>query len=128
VKRFRFFLALGLMACAMAAAQERPQAQEPPEEDEALREKEYSFNPLQASKELKIGLFYLKKGSLKAAANRFAEATKWDPTSAEAWLKLGETRERLKDKDGAREAYAKYLEAAPDAKNATAIKKKIQAR
>ena len=52
-------------------------------------------------------------------------ATKWDPGSAEAFLKLGEADEKLKDRDGAREAYTKYLALAPDAKNAAEIKKKI---
>ncbi|MDX1979676.1 MAG: tetratricopeptide repeat protein [Bryobacteraceae bacterium] len=126
--RFPSILAVLLLAGGLAAAQEKPQVQEPPEEDEGLKAREYGFNPLQASKEIKVGLYYLKKGSVKAAANRFEEATKWDPTSAEAWLRLGEARERLKNKEGAREAYAKYLEAAPDAKNATAIRKKLQAR
>ena len=35
--------------------------------------------------------------------------------------------EKMKDKAGAKEAYAKYLDLAPDAKNAAAIKKKIGA-
>lgn len=98
---------------------------EPPEEDESLRPKVYDFNPLQASKELKIGLYYFKKGSYKAAMRRFEEATKWDPTSAEAFLHLGETREKAKDTAGAKDAYAKYLELAPDSKLAPALRKKF---
>ncbi len=113
----------GLML-ALALMAQNPKPQEPPEEDEGSKTKEYGFNPLQASKEVKIGQYYFKKGKHAAAARRFEEATKWDPTSAEAWLLLGETREKLKDAAGAREAYAKYLEAAPDAKNAAAIRKK----
>ena len=49
------------------------QEQAPPEEDEALVPKEYSFNPLQASKEMTAGNFYFKKGNYRAAAHRFED-------------------------------------------------------
>jgi len=101
------------------------QEQEPPEEDESLAPKEYSFNPLQASKELKIGNYYFKKGSYRAAAQRFLEATRWDNTLAEAFLRLGEAREKQRDRKGAAEAYAKYLELAPDAKEASEVKRRL---
>jgi hypothetical protein len=47
------------------AAQHPPKGamQEPEEEDESLKPKEYSFNPLQAEKEVRVGNFYFKKGS-----------------------------------------------------------------
>ena len=104
---------------------EAPQQQEPPEEDETLKPKEYGFNPLQAVKEVKTGLFYKKKKSWKAAARRFQEAIKWDPNSAEAYINLGEVLEKMNDHAGAKEAFAKYLEVAPDSKNAPAIRKKL---
>src|ERR1700730_6854898 len=63
---------------------------EPPEEDDAAKPKEYAFNPLQAEHELRVGEFYMKKGSYAAAVARFTEATKWNPTLAEAYLRLGE--------------------------------------
>ena len=102
-----------------------PQEQAPPEEDESLRPKEYSFNPLQAAKELKVGNYYFKKGNYRAAAQRFQEATRWDNTLAEAFLRLGEAREKLHDRKAANEAYAKYLEIAPDAKDAPDVKKRL---
>ena len=43
---------------------------------------------------------------------------------AEAFLKLGESEEKLNDHAAAREAYEKYLELAPTAKNAPAIRKR----
>ena len=101
------------------------QEQEPPEEDESLKPKEYAFNPLQASQDLKVGDFYFKKRSYKAAARRFEEATHWDPTNAQAYLRLGEAREKLKDEKAAKAAYAKYLELAPDSKDADLIRKKV---
>jgi tetratricopeptide (TPR) repeat protein len=106
-------------------APQQPQEQAPPEEDESLVPKEYSFNPLQASKELKIGNYYFKKGNYRAAALRFQEATRWDGTLAEAYLRLGEAKEKQHDKKAAAEAYAKYLEIAPDAKDAAEVKKRL---
>ena len=102
------------------------QEEVPPEEDEGLAPKVYTFNPLQADKEIRIGGFYFKKGSYKAAARRFEEATKWNPGLADAYLKWGEALEKLRNKPGAREAYTKFVELAPDDKRAPEIKKKLE--
>ena len=127
-----FASSLGLPARAQDQPKQvpRPSApqsveQEPPEEDANLKPKEYSFNPLQANKELQVGIEYLKKHSYKAAAGRFREATNWNPNLAEAWLRLGEAEERRKNRKDAKEAYAKYLELQPQAKDAGEIRKKI---
>ena len=119
---FALGLLLGLLMGQPAPAQDE---QEPPEEDEALRPKEYTFNPLQAEKEMKIGEFYFKRSSFRAASMRFEEATKWNPALAEAWRRLGEAREKMHNRPGAAEAYKKFLELAPDGKQATDIKKKL---
>ncbi len=137
-------LAAGLLVSPVLAQEkeqpklkERPKAEQqqtsqeeqvPPEEDESAKVKEYAFNPLQSQKEVQIGNFYWKKGSYKAATLRFREATRWNPTNAEAWLRLAEAEEKQKDGKAAREAYGKYLELEPDAKNASAIKKKLARR
>lgn len=108
------------------ADQTKPQQeQEPPEEDESIAPKTYSFNPLEAEKDLKVGSYYFKKGNYKAAMSRFREATMWNPTYAEAFLRLGESEEKLKDKKAAAEAYQKFISLAPDDKQAEAIKKKL---
>src|SRR5712692_4520822 len=130
-RRWILLLALATLACAQQAPQKKeskpaaPQEQAPPEEDESLLPKEYSFNPLQASKELKVGNYYFKQGKYRAAALRFLEATRWDGTLVEAFLRLGEAREKQHDRKGAAEAYAKYLELAPDAKDAADVKKRL---
>lgn len=102
--------------------------QEPPEEDADLQPKVYSFNPLEASKNLNIGNYYFKVGKYDSAAKRFREATRWNPGYADAYLRLGEACEKLKDQAGAQEAYSKYLELAPDAKNAAQIRKKLHGK
>src|SRR4051795_8967885 len=80
--------------------------QEPPEEDLSPSEqKVYVLNPLQAAKEMKIGNFYMKKGSFKAAARRFEEATRWDPNSSEAFLRLGDAQDKLGNQKAAHDAW-----------------------
>jgi tetratricopeptide (TPR) repeat protein len=101
------------------------QVEEPPEEDEALIPKECVLNPLEANKNVSTGDFYFNRKKYHAAANRYKEATCWDPSSKEAFLKLGEADEKLHNRDEARDAYQKYLALAPEAKNAAEIKKRI---
>lgn len=120
-----------LLAAGLSAQQQTPpppKEQAPPEEDETLQpKKEYAFNPLQAEKEVQTGEFYFKKGSYKAAASRFLEATKWNPGYAEAYFHLGEAEEKLRDQKAAREAWSKFLELAPEDKRADEVKKKLAA-
>lgn len=115
------------LAGALFAQQEKqaPPPPEPPEEDEALVEKEYAFNPIQAAKELKIGDFYFKKGSYPAAIGRYKEALKWNPRFADAWRRIGDAQEKRKDLAAAREAWDKYLELEPEGKYASEIRKKL---
>ena len=128
---FALLLAGGTLLHGDDLKKERPQPppstkeEIPPEEDESLSVKEYSFNPLQAEKEIRVGNYYFKRGKFRAAAMRFREATKWNNGNSEAWLRLGEAAEKNKDADVEKEAYAKYLELAPDAKDAPDIRKKI---
>jgi tetratricopeptide (TPR) repeat protein len=105
--------------------QAKPDEVEPPEEDESLIPETCVLNPLEAARNMTAGNFYFKKGNYRAAANRYKRAACWDPSSAEAFLKLGESDEKMRDRDGARDAYQKYLAAAPDAKNTAEIKKKL---
>jgi tetratricopeptide (TPR) repeat protein len=98
----------------------------PPEEDSSQGVFEYSFNPLQSTKDVNVGNQYFKNHKYRAAEMRYTSATKWNDGNAEAWLRLGEVAERLKDNDKAKEAYQKYLELASDAKNAAEIRKKVE--
>ena len=118
----RAIFAAALLSCVLSG-QKPP---EPPEEDESLAPKVYSLNPVQAKKEIVAGDYYFKKPNLSAAAKRYLEATRWDPGSAEAFLKLGESREKLRQYGPAREAYSKYLELAEDPKEKDAIRKKME--
>ena len=97
----------------------------PPEEDKSFLKEEHSFNPLQSQKSINTGDFYFKKGKFQAAANRYLDATMWNDGNADAWLKLGKADEKLKDLKAAKDAYTKYLAAAPDAKEAGEVRKKL---
>jgi tetratricopeptide (TPR) repeat protein len=121
---FLFWLCLTTSVWAQKPAKP-PEPVEPPEEDESLTAKEYVFNPLQAEKEIKAGEFYAKKGNQKAAATRFREATKWDPTSANAFMRLAETLEKMKDTEGASKAYQKVVELDGDGKLGERARKKL---
>ena len=110
---------------AKPPAQQDPVEVEPPEEDESLKPAVYTFNPLEAQRDLRTGEYYFKKGNFKAASRRFEEATLYDPSLADAFLRLGETREKLHDKKGAKVAFEKYLELKPDTKLSASLKKKI---
>jgi tetratricopeptide (TPR) repeat protein len=98
----------------------------PPEEDETLATpKVYSFNPLQAKKEISTGDFYMKRGNYKGAAGRFREATQWDDGNADGFFKLGEASEKLRDYAAAREAFKKYVALAGDKKKTAEIEKRV---
>lgn len=117
-----------LAALAPAAWAQPPAPAEPPEEDEALAPKEYAFNPIQARKEIEVGNYYFKKGSYRAAAGRFLEATRWDPNNAEAYLRMGESYEKLKDWKAMRSAYEKYLELDAGGKDAARVRRSLAAK
>lgn len=109
-----------------SSPQTEPQEQEPPEEDQSFKPRTYDFNPLKATQSITAGNYYLKKGNLAAAKGRYKDATLYDPGSAEGFEKLGEVAERLHDFATARDSYAKYLELAPTAKDADAVKKRME--
>ena len=69
----------------------------PPEEDASLTRDDYSFNPMQSQRDVTVGDEYRKKGNLIAAARRYQTATLRNDGNSQAWLKLGETRQKMKD-------------------------------
>jgi tetratricopeptide (TPR) repeat protein len=112
-----------------APAPSTPQEAEPPEEDESLKPKEYTLNPLQAATEINVGDQHMKKAKYSAAVYRYLEASRWDPGSAEAELKLGGAYEKLHDFPHAREAFGKFFDLAKGdskySKDVDAVKKRM---
>ena len=121
---------LGLAEAQLRERQETPPEAEAPlidEDEDLLPQTRYAFNPIQAKNDLKIGNFYARKGNHRAAAGRYLEATKWNPSYAEAYWRLGRSREKLKQPSDALEAYRRFLQLAPEDKRAKAVKGKIPA-
>ena len=106
-----------LCAVGMASGQLQQREAQPEElpsglvdEDEDLFvEKQYAFNPIQAKKEVKVGNFYAKKGNHRAAAGRYLEATLWNPNYSDAYWRLAQSRDKLKQASLAIEAYRKFV-------------------
>ena len=99
--------------------------QVPPEEDKSFLKEEHSFNPLQSQKSVEVGDHYLRNGKVMGAIYRYQDATLWNDGNAEAWLKLGKAEEKVNDRKAAKDAYSKYLELMPTAKDAPSIRKKL---
>src|SRR5256714_15554478 len=64
---------------------------------------------------------YAADGDFAAAADLFAQAVELRPGFASAWFALGETRERLGDRDGARAAFARAQAADPQDRHGAAL-------
>jgi tetratricopeptide (TPR) repeat protein len=110
------------------AAQQPPEEDNPPEEDASVAPKVYPLNPLESERNIKVGNFYMRQRTLRgyrAAVGRFEDATRYNPSSAEAFFRLGEAQERLKNKDAAKAAFEKVVQLAPDSKLAHEAKKKL---
>jgi tetratricopeptide (TPR) repeat protein len=95
------------------------------EDEDLLPTTNYAFNPIQAKNDLKVGKFYAKRGSYRAAAGRFLEATKWNPLYAEAHLRLGEAREAMNQGAQALDAYLSYLSLEPNGKVAAQVRERV---
>lgn len=100
--------------------------QEPPEEDESLAPENYVLNPLESQRNVRVGNYYWHKGKYRAAASRYERATRFNPSSQEAFMKLGEAQEKLKNADAAKTAFRKVVQLAPESKLGHEAKKKLE--
>jgi tetratricopeptide (TPR) repeat protein len=124
----------GLLIAALPCAAQLRERQEAPvelpanmqDEDEGVpKQTEYAFNPIQARKEFTIGDFYARRGNHRGAAGRSLEATRWDPNYAEAFWKLGRSRQELDEPEEAAKAYQRYLELDPQGKQSKDARKRL---
>jgi tetratricopeptide (TPR) repeat protein len=74
-----------------------------------------AFNPLVAEKDVEVGTYYMRRGDVDAAIDRFREATVSYPTYALPWQLLGQAYEKKDQLDEAVKAYQKYLRVYPHA-------------
>jgi tetratricopeptide (TPR) repeat protein len=108
-----------------ATVKQSPGEEDPPEEDESIAPEKFALNPLESERNIKVGNYYWHKGKYRAAAGRYERAAKFNPNSAEAFFKLGEAEDKLKNKDAARVAYERVTKIAPDSKLAQEARKKL---
>jgi len=96
-----------------------------PEEDESLAPKNYPLNPLQSKRDIEVGNMYWNKGAYQGALSRYKDATRYNPSSPEAFLKLGLVEGKLHHDAQAKVAFEKVLKLSPDSKFAAEAKKKL---
>lgn len=84
-----------------------------------------TWDPLRADKDIEVGEFYLKKGDLDAAIDRFQDAAAAKPGYAVPYRYLGEAQEKKGQKREAIKSYKRYLDMYPHAEDAAKIQKKL---
>jgi tetratricopeptide (TPR) repeat protein len=84
-----------------------------------------SWDPLRAEKDLEVGQYYMRKGDVDAAIDRFQDATTAKPGYAIPFRYLGEAQEKKGLKKEAIKSYSRYLDLYPHAEDGDKIRKKI---
>src|SRR5260370_588467 len=85
-----------------------------------------TWDPLRAEKDLEVGQYYMKKGDVDAAIDRFQDATTAKPGYAIPFRFLGEAQEKKGLKRQAIKSYQRYLDLYPHAEDGEKIKKKLE--
>jgi tetratricopeptide (TPR) repeat protein len=85
-----------------------------------------TWDPLRAEKDLEVGQYYMRKGDVDAAIDRFQDATVAKPGYAIPFRFLGEAQEKKGLKKPAIKSYQRYLDLLPHADDADKVKKKIE--
>jgi tetratricopeptide (TPR) repeat protein len=84
-----------------------------------------TWDPLRAEKDLEVGQYYMKKGDIDAAIDRFQDATQAKPGYAIPFRYLGDAQEKKGLKKQAIKSYQRYLDLYPHAEDGDKIHKKI---
>jgi len=84
-----------------------------------------AWDPLRAEKDLEVGQYYMKKGDLDAAIDRFQDATVAKPGYAIPFRCLAEAQEKKGLKKQAIKSYQRYLDLYPHAEDGDKVRKKI---
>jgi tetratricopeptide (TPR) repeat protein len=84
-----------------------------------------AWDPLRAEKDLEVGQYYMRKGDVDAAIDRFQDATVAKPGYAIPFRFLGEAQEKKGLKKQAIKSYQRYLDLYPHAEDGDKIRKKI---
>lgn len=85
-----------------------------------------TWDPLRAERDLEVGQYYMHKGDVDAAIDRFQDATTAKPGYAVPFRFLGEAQEKKGLKKQAIRSYQRYLDLYPHAEDGDKIRKKIE--
>lgn len=83
------------------------------------------WDPLRAERDMQVGEFYMHKGDLDAAIDRFEDAALAKPGYALPYRYLGEAQEKKGMKKRAIQSYKRYLDLYPKAEDKDKIQKRI---
>ena len=84
------------------------------------------WDPLRADKDIEVGKYYMRKGDVDAAIDRFEDAALAKPGLRHSFSLSGEAYEKKNSKKQAVKAYQRYLDLYPHAEDADKIRKKIE--
>ena len=143
VRRRSWFYLLKLLAttgaiclvCTPSYSQDPPPSTKPqdppkpkPNTDSAVESApdQPKWDPLRAEKDLEVGKYYMNKGDVDAAIDRFMDAADAKPGYAIPFRYLGEAYEKKGQKKPAVKAYQRYLDLYPKAEDGDKIRKKIE--
>jgi tetratricopeptide (TPR) repeat protein len=84
------------------------------------------WDPLRAEKDIEVGQYYMKRGDIDAAIDRFEDAILAKPGYALPYRYLGDAQEKHGMKRQAIKSYTKYLDLYPHAEDAAKIHKRIE--
>jgi tetratricopeptide (TPR) repeat protein len=84
-----------------------------------------TWDPLRAEKDLEVGQYYMRRGDLDAAIDRFQDATTAKPGYAIPFRFLGEAQEKKGLKKQALKSFQRYLDLYPHAEDGEKVRKKI---
>ena len=133
----RAILPATVLAAIFAATPALLLAQSPPSQDAAKPKPNTDtatqnapdqpmWDPLRAERDLQVGLYYMHKGDVDAAIDRFQDAALAKPGYAIPFRFLGEAQEKKGLKRDAIQSYTRYLDLYPQAEDKSKIEKKIE--
>jgi tetratricopeptide (TPR) repeat protein len=84
------------------------------------------WDPLRADRDIDVGKYYMNKGDVDAAIDRFMDAIDAKPGFAIPYRYLGEAYEKKGQKKPAVKAYQRYLDLYPKAEDGDKIRKRVE--
>jgi Ca-activated chloride channel family protein len=105
----------------------KPDDAPPPISSDAEKAKAAAtYNPLPAQQDIEVGMYYLHKGDVDAAIDRFLDAIQQRPNFAKPRLLLGKAYEKKHENESAVKYYKEYLKVLPGAPDAKEVQRKIE--